>query len=456
MPTQVLRYVNPASTGGDGTTNATSGATAAYASLSAALAAEFTARGTTLVSNDQYLTINCQGTTADANFTHSSSWTTDATHYVEIVVDTASRHAGVWNTGKYRISGSVNGNIVTISGIKNLRLAGLQVENTRSSGGTSVGGISVATAGTSLDIRVEQCLVRATGTPTSFSPGITCSSGNSGAYKVSSCIISGFTGATAISCGSNGPSHYLYRVTAVNGLRLASRANAAGTGRIKACIVAGCTDPDLILNGANWDSVDYCATDAASLGTGVPAGTGNRVSQTFLFAGASDWHLNTGDTAAKGFGTNLSADVDYPVTLDVDSIAIPAGGPYDIGADQVSTGATNNDPAHTTADVPSTQVVGSPRTVTVTARKSDGTPMTTGGATVAVTITGVNPATPTVTDVGNGTYTYSYVTATLGADTHAITLGGVAISGSPYGCTVVAGGGSGGVAQLVNGGLVRA
>lgn len=435
MPAQVLRYVNPASVGGDGTTNALSGATAAYASLSAALAAEFTARGTTLVSNDQYLTINCQGTTADANFSHASSWTTDATHYVEIVVDAASRHVGVWNTGKYRISGSVNGNIVVISGIKNLRLVGLQVENTRSTGGTSVGGIALSTAGTGLDIRAEQCLVRATGTPTSFSPGITCSSGTSGAYRVSNCIVSGFTSATAISCGSNGPSHYLYSNTVVNSLRLASRVNAAGVGRIKNCIVAGCTDPDMISSGTNWASVDYCATDAASLGTGLPSGTGNRVSQTFLFAGASDWHLNAGDTGAKGFGTNLSADADYPITLDVDSAT--RGSLWDIGADQV-TAVSDNDPTQTTATVPNPQTVSTLRTITVQARKSDGSPMTVGGATVVVTITGTNPATPTVTDNGNGTYTCSDTPVSTGADSVAITLGGVAISGSPYASVVQA------------------
>lgn len=455
MPTQILRYVNPASSGGDGTTNATSGANAAYASTSAALAAEFTARGTTMVTNDQFLTLNLQGTGAEASFTHSSSWTTDATHYVEIVVDAASRHAGVWNTGKHRFSGSINGNIVTISGIKNLRLIGLQVENTRSTGGTSVGGISVATAVTSLDIRVEQCLVRATGTPSSFSPGITCSSGTSGAYKVSNCIISGFTSATAIACGSNGPSHFLYNVTAANGLRLASRTNAAGTGRIKNCLIYNCSDPDQILSGSNWTSVDYTATGAASLGTGLPSGTGNRMSQTFGFVnvGAGDFHLTTGDGGAKTFGTDLSADANYPVTVDVDGTTRTV--PWDIGADQVSAGATDNDPTHTTADVPATQVVGSPRTVTVTARKSDNTPMTVGGATVVATITGVNPATPTVTDVGNGTYTYSYVTATLGADSHAITIGGTAISGSPYACTVGAGGGGGGMTQLINGGLIQ-
>jgi hypothetical protein len=64
--------------------------------------------------------------------------------------------------------------------------------------------------------------------------------------------------------------------------------------------------------------------------------------------------------------------------------------------------------------------------------------MTTGGATVVVTITGTNASTPTVTDNGDGTYTASDTPASVGSDSVAITLGGTAISGSPYSSTVSA------------------
>jgi hypothetical protein len=74
----------------------------------------------------------------------------------------------------------------------------------------------------------------------------------------------------------------------------------------------------------------------------------------------------------------------------------------------------------------------------VQAKKSDGTNMTTGGATVVVTITGTNASTPTVTDNADGTYTASDTPARVGSDSVAITLGGTAISGSPYSSTVSA------------------
>lgn len=114
--------------------------------------------------------------------------------------------------------------------------------------------------------------------------------------------------------------------------------------------------------------------------------------------------------------------------------------------------ATPNNPAQSTAVVPSPIGVAGTRTVTVTARTSDGTPMTVGGATVVVTVTGANPATPAVTDNGNGTYTASQVCSTVGTDSVAITMGGVAIGGSPYAASVIAGSGS---VQLINGGLIR-
>ncbi len=61
---------------------------------------------------------------------------------------------------------------------------------------------------------------------------------------------------------------------------------------------------------------------------------------------------------------------------------------------------------------------------------------------MAVTVTGTNSATPTVTDVGDGTYTASYTPPAPGTDNVAITMGGTAISGSPYTSVVSWGGGS--------------
>jgi hypothetical protein len=55
---------------------------------------------------------------------------------------------------------------------------------------------------------------------------------------------------------------------------------------------------------------------------------------------------------------------------------------------------------------------------------------------VVVSVTGANTATPTVTDEGDGTYTASYTPTSTGDDDIAITMNGIAISGSSFTSTV--------------------
>ena len=95
------------------------------------------------------------------------------------------------------------------------------------------------------------------------------------------------------------------------------------------------------------------------------------------------------------------------------------------------------DPTQSTATVPD-GTVGVATPITVQAKNALGVNITTGGETVVVNVTGTNTATPTVTDVGDGTYTASYTPTAAGADSVAITMGGTAISGSPYTSTVAA------------------
>ena len=96
--------------------------------------------------------------------------------------------------------------------------------------------------------------------------------------------------------------------------------------------------------------------------------------------------------------------------------------------------------AHSTASVPN-GTAGSPTAISVQAKDQFNNNLTTGGSTVVVTVTGVNSATPTVTDNGNGTYGASYTPTAAGNDQVAVTLNGSGIGGSPYSSTVSGGGG---------------
>ncbi|HEV2179948.1 MAG TPA: invasin domain 3-containing protein, partial [Gemmatimonadaceae bacterium] len=84
------------------------------------------------------------------------------------------------------------------------------------------------------------------------------------------------------------------------------------------------------------------------------------------------------------------------------------------------------DAAHTTATVPAGSA-GSLTTIPVQAKDANGNNLTSGGATVAGSVTGANTATASVTDNGNGTYTLTYTPSVGGTDAVAITLGGTAI-----------------------------
>ena len=91
------------------------------------------------------------------------------------------------------------------------------------------------------------------------------------------------------------------------------------------------------------------------------------------------------------------------------------------------------------ATVPGTGTAGTPTPISVQAHDAFGNTVTTGGATVVVSVTGANTASPTVTDNGNGTYTASYTPTASGPDNVAITLGGSPVGSSPYLTTVGAG-----------------
>ena len=82
------------------------GYTSCYTSLSAWEAA----RQRDLVAANQIEVARIEGTwtNADTAPLSISGWTTDATRYIRIYTAPEARHAGVWDTGRYRISSAVS------------------------------------------------------------------------------------------------------------------------------------------------------------------------------------------------------------------------------------------------------------------------------------------------------------------------------------------------------------
>ena len=155
----ITRYVNTASTaGGDGTTNATSGTTRAYASLNEWEADE----QTDLVTDGDIHVVICEGATADTTAVSVDGWTTGASNYIQIKTDTAGRHDGKWATGAYRLVVALEYYAPIALNVEYIRIEGLQVEQTGAYAGGGYGIYNLIN-GSSSDIRIDSCIVRYTG-----------------------------------------------------------------------------------------------------------------------------------------------------------------------------------------------------------------------------------------------------------------------------------------------------
>lgn len=355
MATLRQRYVDTASSGGDGTTTALSGTNAAYASLQAALNAE----RANLVSADVYLRIECAADTGTADTTlvdqNIAGWTTDATRYVEIHA-AAGHEAGVeWDTSKYRLSRSGTGGSVfvavlagTSGGIAYGRLHGLQIEadwSNLNSATRTVGNLiwSVAAGTSGSDVRIYNNHFRWTGTKAftftntsamvSGSPSTNGASPTPKAYLWNN-ILSDETTVTAhasattfINWDNRNHDTYLWNNTLRGALPYGFYGDN-GSDRLhylKNNLVAGVTTA-MCLGSYSNARCNYNSTSSAALG--YTAGANDRVSQTFTFASATNHAITSGDAGAKDYGvTDPGAGM-----FDDDILGVTRSGTWDIGA----------------------------------------------------------------------------------------------------------------------------
>lgn len=155
----VTRYVNTASSaGGDGTTNATSGANRAYASLNEWEADE----QTDLVTAADNHIVFCEGSSADTAAVVVLGWTTGAANDIVIKTTQANRHSGKWDTGKYRIIAAGYFAVLRIQE-EYVSVIGLQFDNSHdTTGGANANGIWINNLTGSYDILITHCVVRKT------------------------------------------------------------------------------------------------------------------------------------------------------------------------------------------------------------------------------------------------------------------------------------------------------
>lgn len=333
------RYVNPDSTaGGNGTTNATTGANRAYVSMSAWEAAE----QASIASGSDIAECICETNgTADTTNVVIAGWTgtRSLTSYIDIKTSAGHRHAGVYNTAKYRIE--LSASVLCINNQTSYtRFTGLQT----STGSTNplAGGIQSATAGAAPYL-VDSCICRAT-------------VANGGEML-------GYTSSTAAGHTQTYINNIVYGASGVGGTGLFVRGNGAGSRGIiynntiyncttgfrardanvvwKNNLAIGCTDCYLETSAAEiatYNAWDDAGGDPGTNGTNLSASTD---AQIFVDATVSNFHLVSGSTAAN-VGVSLSTDSDgfYSFSTDVDGET--RSGTWDIGADEiVSAGGTS-------------------------------------------------------------------------------------------------------------------
>ena len=297
------RYINTASTaGGNGTTNATSGANRAYASFSEWEAA----RQASLTEVEEVI---CEGSTADSSSHTIDGWTTTAANYILIRTTQANRHNGRWDTTKYRLTSSaIEGGWVFEDYV---RFEGIQFQGT-ASGQWNKEGLCFAGNG---DCRADACVAYACG---DSSYGFRVYGGTA---RFTNCISYGITsnGWRMQDPGSG------CNVTFYNCLSAANSGNgflfSSGTSTARNCYAGG-------NSSADWSAAPSTSSNNASEdgthGTTIAYSTSSGAYFTNVTGGSENFEIG----ASSSF---VDAGYDLSGTFTTDIIGNSRGATFDIG-----------------------------------------------------------------------------------------------------------------------------
>ena len=277
----------------------------------------------------------CTGGTADEPIT-LAGWTTAPTKFVKIWTDPAEshRHEGVWSDSKVRLF-SYGSNIITMTGsVQYLHLEGLQFYQAPADDWDY--GVQFENGDSSGNgwIKVIDCIFRQVSTA-HYVGIIGIEIGWSASLYAINNIFYGFktTGSNCEAIALWNTNAWIFNNTFHDCVR-AIHVGLDGTATLKNNLFSACTT-DIYKDGTGTQADTYSATTNDNTKGLTPAGTGNRFSQTFSFVGAPDFHLASNDGGAKGYGTNLYNDADFPFQTDIDGQDRGgSGSQWDIGADE--------------------------------------------------------------------------------------------------------------------------
>lgn len=316
----ITRYVNTASTaGGDGTTNATTGANRAYASMN-----EWeTNEQTDLVTDADIHVVYCTGTAADTTAVDIDGWTTGASNDITI---NGELDGPAWNTSLYRLSLALQYQGPLTIREDFITANNLQIEQTGSYGDTG-NGITYHYATASAVITINACYIRHNNVTASTGYGLYPNP--DGTNHIINTVVDGFDRGVYLPIAAGGETN-LYNNTLANqesyGIYASGYPGSATTYNEKNNLIQGAGTADYYHDfGGN-----VTATYSTNLSSDTSSENTTLRSKTVTFDGADDYH--TSDTDSVDQGTDLSSDTYYAFSVDNDGDT--RTGSWDIGADE--------------------------------------------------------------------------------------------------------------------------
>lgn len=250
-------------------------------------------------------------------------WTTSATRYIRVYPAAGAEAQMPWSTSAYRLTqGAVYQR--TLRTVEDyVRIERIQIENNNSSGWYGVENSGV-------QLRLDGCMIRSSATGTTLA-GVGQETAGASTW-IRNCVVHGWPG-KGISAFRGEVRVWNCTVTANRGQGV-WRDSVQNTLIVKNTLSTGNTLA-AFAGGLSAGSEYNASND------GTATSPNSRINQTFTFVDATggDYHLTAGDTGAKDFGTDLSADASWPFSTDFDGQTRAT--PWDIGADEVvGTGGT--------------------------------------------------------------------------------------------------------------------
>ncbi len=321
-----VRYVDTGSSGGDGTTPATSGANAAYASLSACLTTEYNNDATLTDEGNLVIHLNrTNGGGADTTAaTIVTGWGTDTTHRVVIVQDDFPTDA-IYNSAKYVLQPTDTTGLTVQD--KFVTVGPLQINPVET--GTGIArGININTVGASSDIRIQRCIIKGSCAGTGEGYGIYIND-SAVIVKIYNClildIVSGsdtdFRGIRAY-----GNTTSIYNCTVYN-CRYGIYLSTGGTVTATNCAVGNNYDDFL-----NVTTVTNCCSDDGD-GTDPQSPSGGDWANEFANLAGGDFRLKSGGNCIDHGVTDPGSGL-----YSTDILGTTRSGAWDIGAFEYASG----------------------------------------------------------------------------------------------------------------------